>query len=418
MHSSPSPTVAWWHKGFAPHLEGVAVCELADSGRAVLGDGTTTPLALLRGPALHHNLEVMRDFCRASGVDLAPHGKTTMSPRLISLQLQHGAWAITAATPWQVRVLRHHGVSRILLANELVDPGAVRWVAEQLHADPGFAFLCYVDSVDGVRVMTEALAATPGRTRLDVLLEVGVLGGRTGCRDEADAAAVADAVARSPRLRLRGVAGFEGILGGDRSAGTLDHVDRFLGRVRALTEQLLAQHRFDGEVIVTAGGSAFFDRVVTALAQGWPARPPVRVVLRSGCYLTHDHGAYDAVTPFAGATALQPALEVWGRVLSRPEPTLAIVDVGKRDVSHDAGLPTPLHVWRRGATSPATAEGWQTTALNDQHASVHLPEPSAVAVSDLVGFGISHPCTTFDKWRLLPVVDDDYRMVDLVDTVF
>jgi len=35
-----------------------------------------------------------------------------------------------------------------------------------------------------------------------------------------------------------------------------------------------------------------------------------------------------------------------------------------------------------------------------------------------VCLGISHPCTAFDKWQLIPVVDEEYRIVDVVRTFF
>mgnify|MGYP000908490021 CR=1 FL=1 len=41
-----------------------------------------------------------------------------------------------------------------------------------------------------------------------------------------------------------------------------------------------------------------------------------------------------------------------------------------------------------------------------------------LSIGDLIGVGISHPCTTFDKWRVMLVVDDDYRVVDTLTTWF
>ena len=419
-------------------------------GTSLFGDHTTTPLALLRRTALEHNAAVLRDYCRAHGVDLAPHGKTTMSPELGRLQLDHGAWGITAATAWQAQVLRGFGVDRILLANELVDPPGLRWAARELEADAGFELICYADSTDGVEIMTEVLTSSGFGGHVDVLVELGGPGGRTGCRTAAAADAVCAAVARSPRLRLRGVAAFEGVWG--RAADAPEQITRLLERVRATLAGLRDDGRLDGdaEAIVSAGGSAHFDRVVEVLAGDWPAVPPVRVVLRSGCYLTHDHGSYRALSPLDGQRVpggLRPALEVWGRVLSHPEPGLAFADVGRRDVSHDAGLPVviarrPRPVGAAGAAGGGVGAGAgavgggdgaggdgggargaalrevAVTALNDQHAYMRTPVPSPLAIGDLVGFGISHPCTTLDRWRVLPVVEDDDTVAGFVRTCF
>src|SRR5204863_6442617 len=142
--------------------------------------------------------------------------------------------------------------------------------------------------------------------------------------------------------------------------------------------------------VLTAGGSVFFDRVVERLSSLELGRH-VRLVLRSGCYVTHDSGTYDLVSPFgsgSGDLRLQPALEAWGAVLSRPEPELAIVGFGKRDVSHDVDLPRPELV--NGRDGLRAVSGVTVTALNDQHAYVRLPPNEPLAVGDLLGCGIAH----------------------------
>jgi D-serine deaminase-like pyridoxal phosphate-dependent protein len=429
------------HKGLWPRVASpLASVQL---GAPALGDDTTTPLALLRRTAVEHNAATMRDYCAAHGVDLAPHGKTTMSPELMALQLAEGAWGMTAATIRQVAVLRRFGVDRIILANELVDPPGLRWLARELQRDPGLEFLCYVDSAAGVDLMTDVLDAAGFAGQVDVLVEVGVQGGRTGCRTLVEVTAVADRVLRSARLRLRGVAAFEGIFAdpgsakraveprqnlgpgvfGGRSPETVARIGSFLEHVRTALSRLIDADLLpdDREAILTAGGSGFFDRVVEVLTTGWGSRPPVRVVLRSGCYLTHDHGGYRRMSPLDAQRVpggLRPAIEVWGRVVSHPERGLAFADVGRRDVSHDSDLPRALLHRRRDDDRSLPLDGVTVTALNDQHAYLQTAVPSPLRVGDLVGFGISHPCTTFDKWRALLVVEDDDTIAGLVHTWF
>ena len=407
--------VDWRFRGFAATGYPATIGELAERRWNALAGDLLLPIMVLKESALAHNLELMARYCRAHGVDLAPHGKTPMAPQLALRQLEAGAWGITAATVAQARVFRRFGIGRILLANELVDPGALRWVADELAADPSFDFLCLVDSAAGVARLGEALggAARPPR----VLVELGLAGRRTGCRSAAEARAVAEAVAGSPVLELAGVEGYEGV-SEDR-----DEVDRFLADLRELAEELDGAGLFAGraEIVVSAGGSAWCDRVVEILGRGWNLSAPVRVVLRSGSYLTHDSIHYERVSPFGTripGDRLRPALEAWGAVLSRPEPGRAIVGFGKRDVPYDLDLPLPQLV-RSAAGELRSVDGELTvTELNDQHAFVSVADGFELAVGDLVGCGISHPCTAFDKWPLLPVVDDDYTVVDAVRTYF
>jgi D-serine deaminase-like pyridoxal phosphate-dependent protein len=384
----------WRFKGLPPGWQDATVAAVLAAAPVLFEAGPTGPVCVLRESALAHNLAVMATWCRDRGVLLAPHGKTHMSPQLFARQSAAGACAVTVATIGQARVYRAFGADAIVLANELVEPAGLAWLAGELDADPGFRAVCWVDSVRGVELMTEALT---GATRgLDVCVEVGMPGGRTGCRTAAEVDEVARAAAASPRLRLIGVAGYEAARSQDGGREATAAVRAYLAELRAALSRLAPLFETD-EVIVTAGGSTYPDVVADELAGAAP-----RVILRSGCYLTHDHGLYAATSPLP----MRPAMEVWAPVLSRPEPGLALVGMGRRDVSFDAGLPVPLGL--PGAT---------VTKLNDQHAYLELAGHT-VAVGDRLGFGISHPCTTFDKWQLIPVLDDADRVVDLVRTFF
>jgi D-serine deaminase-like pyridoxal phosphate-dependent protein len=437
---------------------GVSAATLAAARPPLHAAGFTYPLLTLRETALRHNIAAMADYCARAGVALAPHGKTAMSPELAALQLAHGAWGITVATIGQMQTYRAFGFPRLLLANELVDPAGIAWLAGELAADPGFDAYCYVDSLDGVRILDQALGHhRPGR-RLPVLVEIGHADGRTGCRTDEQALAVAEAANATGTLAVAGVAGYEGTIGGDTEAQTLGRVAAFGRRLRALA--CAVAEAGPAEAIVTAGGSAYFDvvaRELTADQVGGAAA--VQVILRSGAYLTYDHGFYGTVSPGSrgapDAPALRPALELWAQVLSRPEPGLALLGAGRRDVGFDKGLPVPVRVlsagpggrrrpggrppWtprsRGGSPPPRTPPAPQTpsapqnpsapsahlgqiTELNDQHAYLRVDPGAALAPGDLVALGISHPCTTLDKWRALVVVNDDAKVTDVVHAFF
>ncbi|CAN5219499.1 amino acid deaminase [soil metagenome] len=351
-----------------------------------------TPLLTIDGSATAHNVALMASWLGERGLEIAPHGKTTMAPQLWRQLLDAGAWGITLATAWQVQLARSFGIRRILLANELVDPVALHWLGIEL-ADPGFEFACWVDSAAAVAAMSAGLrgAARP----VDVVVELG--GARTGARTVADALAVVSAIEAAPELRLVGVGGYEGSLGHDRSPQALDAVRRYLDDVVAVHDGVAWAQK----PIVTAGGSAYFDLVAERFA---PLVGPATVILRSGAYQLHDDGFYKGITPLPG---FRSAMHGWARVVSTPEPGLAILDGGKRDFSYDEGM-------------PGTAYG-QVEKLNDQHAYLRT-EAEAPALGEVLRLGLSHPCTAFDKWRLIPVVDDaevdDPLVVDLVRTWF
>jgi D-serine dehydratase len=391
--------------------------ELAGSGLDALDGSLPFPLLLLREDALAHNIERMARFARDERVLLAPHAKTTMSPEIVARQIDAGCWAVTVATPSQMQALRSVGVQRLLLANQLVEPGVIHWVARERRDDPPFEVICLVDSAAGIEILDRELRAAGSERPVAVLLEVGPRGGRCGVRTLEDARAVAQTAHDAPLVELVGVECFEGLtMDPDAVASTLAAVDDHLAFTEAIAEDLhgrgLLASRF-----VSAGGSAYFDRVL----QRFP-RPAWRVALRSGCYVSQDGGFYEQVSPLAGRgsdpSPLQDAIEAWAVVLSRPEPDVAVVGLGKRDAPFDITPPRAV-AWREaGASAHERPLGADVLRLNDQHITIALHESSGPAVGDLVRFAVSHPCGAFDRWRVIPLVDPGRRIVGAVQTLF
>jgi D-serine deaminase-like pyridoxal phosphate-dependent protein len=401
-------------KGIPANWSGATIEEIVATRPGLID--LPLPVVAIDAHALAHNVELMARWCADRGVLLCPHGKTTMAPQLFARQLDAGAWGITAATVGQAAVMRSVGIERILIANEVVDPVALRWIVAELSDHPELDLLCFADSAAGVALMTQGLDGAPRPVR--VLLEIGRAGGRAGSRTREQSIAVAVAVAASPHLALAGVAAWDGAYGGDASPESLSSVDAVLRDVRDTVVELDRRGLFDGEVIVSAGGSAYFDRVVSAFTQPWHRE--VAIVLRSGAYITHDDAHYSRLSPFqrrgTDNEPFRPALHVYGRVLSTPEPGLAILDFGKRDVAYDIDLPVPQQILRSDGTV-VDATACRISAVNDQHAFLRVADGTPVTVGDVVRCGLSHPCTVFDKWQLLPVVDGDV-VVDLVRTFF
>jgi D-serine deaminase-like pyridoxal phosphate-dependent protein len=403
-------------KGLPPDAEGLTVGELAAQRRNLFTDGFPTPVLALSAERLEHNLALMETYAVRHGLSFAPHGKTSMAPQLFWQQIERGAWGITLAVPHQVRVARRFGVRRVFLANELVDPAALRWISGELDTDPDFRFVCYVDSVRGVELMDAALE---GATRpLDVVVELGAgEGARTGVRTDAECAAVADAVAATRTLRLVGVAGYEG----EVPRADPERVHAWLRRLVALAVDFDKAGRFTGldEIVVSAGGSAWFDAVADVFDGIPELSSPVLKLLRSGAYVSHDDGHYRKVTPFNRVPeegALEPAFRLWAQVVSRPSAEQAFANAGKRDAAHDLDLPFAQVVRRDGAERPAT--GVEVTGLSDQHAWLRTTGDADLEVGDWVGMGLSHPCTSFDKWQLIPLVEADGTVVDYIRTFF
>lgn len=389
---------------------------------SVLDGSIPAPFAVLRESALTNNLEQMRRFCVRNDVELAPHCKTHLSPELWRMQAEHGAVMATLATAEQAEAFFERGVRRILIANEVVDAGGLHVLSELRRRDREFEISVLVDSVAAVQRMAAVLdEVATGLPALPVLVEFGISGRRTGCRTLDEVLAVAEAVRASGSLVLVGLEGYEGVVNAASAAERDEKVDAYLDEAVHAIRALIDRGLVTRPTIATFGGSRFYPAVIERV-RGQLSPDEARVILRSGCYLTHDHGTYAAshaeIPSTVGKPDLQPALEVWGAVLSTPEPGLALVGLGKRDVSYDEGMPVPLLLRRDGET--IAVRGLSVTQLNDQHAFLRLDGADAtqLRVGDLMAFGISHPCTAFDKWRSIPIVDDDYRVLETAHTLF
>jgi D-serine dehydratase len=385
---------------------------------SVFDDARTTPLFLVRSSALHRNGEEMRRFAEANGVLLAPHCKTHLSPELWHLQEAAGAVACTVATVAQARAMYAAGAATLIIANQVAGKGDIAALAAMVGA--GASVSVFVDSVAGVELLEDGLCDVGSNLPpFPVYVEVGVAGRRAGARSAAGAVLVAEEVHRSPMLSLAGVAGYEGVLWTAPAEHRSAELAAYLDLVIETIEELFGAELLDANATVTLGGSDLYPAVVQRLRATYSA-DQLRVLLRSGCYFAFDHGKYaDAHrAPLGGLAVPQfvPSIEIWAPVLSVPESGLAIVGLGRRDASSDERPPITLA--RRTADGVITRlPVLPAVGLYDQHLVLDIRD-AELAVGDLVGVGVSHPCTTFDKWRTGYLIDDDYRVIDTFRTLF
>ncbi len=418
------PVIDPLHKGLGAYQAPLAASEVKSLQWNLLREEVSLPTAVLYEDRIQHNLEWMQQFVTEYGVKLAPHGKTTMAPKLFARQLAGGAWGITLATAHQTRVAYQHGVRRIIMANQLVGKQNMAVIADLLK-DPFFAFYCLVDSAEGVDLLGSLFKSR--QQKISVLLELGPVGGRTGVRTAEQQSAVLEAIARwKDHVVLAGIEIYEGVL--KEEAEIRQFLQRAVNCAKELAEAgKFAEHAALLPVILTGAGTAWYDVVADEFSKA-DIGLPLDVVLRPGCYLTHDVGVYRASqeqiqtrNPIARKmrSTLQPALQLWAYVQSIPESGKAIIALGKRDAAFDAGLPLPALHYRPGNSAPgATPAHWAVTGMMDQHAYMTVADGDDIKVGDMIAFDISHPCLTFDKWRQISVVNPQYDVIDVVQTFF
>ncbi|MER8366836.1 alanine racemase [Mesorhizobium sp. M1378] len=374
------------------------------------------PVLTVDEEAFIANRDLFLRYAREQGAVIAPHAKTPMAPDLARSLIEAGAWGTTVADIRQATVMLRAGLSRLIVANEVGGPGGANRLAVLVSAWPSAEFYVFADSIAAVNALAEAWRANATLPPLRVLVELGA--GRAGARTTGEAEAIADAiVAAGGRLLIAGVATYEGAAAQPDPRRTDEAISALLTMTADMFLRLRARVGGDTPLIVTAGGSVYFDKVVAALSPLVSRDSSATLVLRSGAIFFHDHGVYDrslgaldaregfAVGGFnaSARNSFRPALRLWAEVLSRPEPGLAICGMGMRDVSFDQGFPMVLTIFRAGKQLPiARAEVFK---LNDQHAFLTIASGDDIAVGDTVEFGISHPCTCLDRYRVIFGVD-------------
>ncbi|MEB3043972.1 alanine racemase [Rhizobium mulingense] len=418
-------------RGFPPGHPPLSPAAIGQQGWKPYDGKMALPLISLDRQAFAGNVELMMAYVKSNGAEIAPHAKTPMSTALADMLRSAGAWGTTVADIRQAAVLLKAGQRRLILANEIGGAAAAGRLTALLGHYPDAELHVFVDSTALIEALASAWLERTDLPPLGLMVEFGA--GRAGLRSADAAAAILDTIlaAETPAFRLSGIAAYEGAAATADPEETMHRIDALMAMTADFLPRIRARIGSERPLLVTSGGSVFFDIVVARLAAAVAADPVCRLVLRSGAIFFHDHGIYerglaglDARGGFriggeivSAAAGFRPALRVWAEVLSRPEPGLAIAGMGMRDVAMDQGLPRPLALYRNGAYL-ADLEGARVFRLNDQHAFMALADESDVAVGDVIEFGISHPCTCLDRHAILYGLDPNHSVTAAYLTSF
>jgi D-serine deaminase-like pyridoxal phosphate-dependent protein len=399
-------TIEISNKGFPLNSYGKTVDQFLSTKPNILTSRFQFPIMVLKDKALKHNIDRMARFCKSVGAELAPHVKTTMSPQIAQMQVDAGAFALTIANFWQAEIFRSFGFKKLIIANEVLDPSAIAAISE-LNGKQAAEIIFYVDSLAGLEIVKKHTSKDGIQ---NLFIEIGTDNGRGGIRDLDLVTTIAKYISEDPRLKLRGVTGFEGAVpNAARTSAGEDSVTKFCQKIVAAANNAFP-YKSESEFIISAGGSAYFEIVASELNK---FDKPKILLLRSGGYVTHDSRYYEEIYPFRDSDDLLiPAIEVWAQVISAPEKDFGVLNLGKRDIGCDLHNPIPVAKY----SNKLSKFSGEIEKLNDQHGFMRSKEE--FVVSELIGLGISHPCTTFDKWRLIPLVNDNYDVVDCIHTFF
>jgi len=368
------------------------------------------PCATLIQDAIKHNVKWMQDFANQCGVLLAPHGKTSLTPEILKMQVDAGAWGIAVANIQQALVAKNAGAKHVLIANQLVGEANFE-LASKLMEDIEL-YVC-VDSIPNVRALNSFFESHS--RSLNVLLEIGVTGGRSGVRHKKDVHQLVAEIQSSDNLSFQGLEFYEGVIHGENEE---EAIRQFIDNTCDIFIQLCSMSVFDtNNPIITGAGSAWYDLVIEAFQN---ITINSRKIIRPGCYVSHDKGIYQVAQDNVLKrieksnsfnvniqSDLKSAIEVWAYAQSCPEKNLIIVNLGKRDVAFDTDLPSLERVYRNGQQIDVEVSSIKTIDIMDQHLFLKVNDDCQIDVGDTLVFSTSHPCITFDKWRFIAICENN-----------
>jgi D-serine dehydratase len=416
-------------RGFPTGDAPLPITQIADRGWRPQDGHMALPLISLDLEGFESNTEAVMRFLSSKGALIAPHAKTPMSVAIARHLQEAGAWGATVADARQASVMLEGGLPRLILANQIGSISGARRLASLLWHHPLAEIHVFVDSIEGVDALAAAWKCEGSRGKgmppLGLMIELGAE--RAGIRDDQAAVSLVDRILTLPKetgLHLSGIAGYEGVVTVPDPIESERRVDALMRRMSDLHSAARSRLGPGAPLILSAGGSLWFDRVLTGLGPAASADGRTRLILRSGAIFFSDHGVYQrglAAMESRGiglAGRITPTLRLWAEVLSVPDANLAIAGIGMRDAASDQGVPIPLRIWR-DSQDAGSAGHLVVEKLNDQHAFIRISgEGPAPAVGDVIEFGLSHPCTNLDRHRLVWGLDPDHRVRCALPTSF
>ncbi|MBI3988627.1 MAG: DSD1 family PLP-dependent enzyme [candidate division NC10 bacterium] len=319
-----------------------------------------TPALLIDLDVMERNLQTMADFFKDKPAKLRPHVKTHKTPLIAHKQIALGAIGMTCAKAGEAEIMVWGGVKDVLIANQVVGREKIqRVVCLARHATVTVA----VDDPVNVHELSQAAEATGAE--VGVLVEVNVGMNRCGVEPAEPALHLAKEVLAAKGLKFRGLMGYEGhLVFKEKFAEREAACQRDIGRLID-TKGLLEQSGLLVEIVSSGGtGTAMITGMIPGITE-----------IQAGSYVFMD-GRYKSIEGVG--ERFDCALTLLTQVVSRPSPTLIVVDAGMKAITHEFGYPTVVG-----------HEDMKVVSLSEEHGKIQLADPSVRIRSG-------------DKLRLLP----------------
>jgi D-serine deaminase-like pyridoxal phosphate-dependent protein len=283
-----------------------------------------TPCLVLDLDRFEENIDKMSRFTRERRISLRPHAKTHKCVSIARRQVEKGAIGICAATIAEAEVMVRGGLRGLLITGEMVGEPKISRLMRLMAQAPDT--MVVVDDETNVADLQRA-AANAG-LQIAVLIDLDIGQHRTGVQPGEPALALAESIARSKNLELKGICAYAGhaahVTGFERRRSASQEA---LGR--AITTRDLLRHHSHRMDILSGASTGTYN--IDADIQGMTE-------MQSGSYVFMDV-EYRKIGGKSGAVYedFAPALCVLSTVIHRSN-KMVIVDAGIKALSTDRGF--------------------------------------------------------------------------------
>ena len=347
---------------------------------ADLVNAIDTPALVLDLDAFERNLQRMVEALKGHPVRLRAHAKSHKCPDIARRQIALGAIGICCQKVSEAAVFVEAGIKDVLVTNQVVG------TAKLLHlADLARRARMGVLVDDPLQVLALADVARSQGVAIDVYVEIDVGGRRCGVAPGADVARLARLIADRPPLRFAGLQCYHGPAQHKRTALEREQAIAQACEAARLSRALIEADGLQVERITGAGTGTFLLERDSGVFNE----------IQAGSYIFMDRD-YGDNQPGAQDVRFEHALFVRSAVLSRTQPTRAVLDAGLKASSIDSGMPT---VWQRPELKYVKAA--------DDHGVLEVPADSSLALGDALMLVPGHCDPTVNLYDELVCIRGD-----------
>jgi len=417
-----------------PFVKNIKLKNIKKAKLNIIKENVQFPILTLDKNKLENNINILKSFAKRNSLNLAPHCKTFMSPQIINEYFRND-WGVTISNNQQLSSIVKLNLKNIIYGNLIINRENLIQYLKICKKYKNISNIYYcIDSSYGLKLLMNLIETTNYKNDIKILIELGFKNGRCGIRDFDSFKKILKIYNRKiSNITISGLFFYEGAIASNDKRVISNKIENIIKLTKLCHEELIRENLYKNKNnIITAGGSVYFD-LVTKYYHKYSFTNNPKLIIRPGSFIAYGHGYYEKkiddikkrkiIKKYISSkeNIFLPSLLIWSHVISINDDGKAIINFGKRDVSFDLGNPIPISIYRKNNFFKKIKNDKNLInvyKLNDQHAFLKYHKSLNLKIGDLISFGVSHPCITFDKWKYFYMINSKTEIINIYKTFF